>query len=701
MPLNRELRSLLGVALLILGIVAAATVLVEPLRLRAAILFDKSTGRLKDVEWSDMRWLLGRDNGVDLAHLAVTRNPYESIASPRRSKSDLETGLKVFREQCSPCHGESGIGGQGGPSLRDHVFRQGRSDWALYRTVTRGIPGTPMVSRSLPRDEAWKLVSYMEQVLGGAALGAAATNTVSPLIKPVTPLELSSTNEHPDEWLTYSGSYSSHRHSQLTQINRRNVGELRVAWERQLDTPVEKVETSPVVRGSTMYITEPPNRVLALDAVTGRVLWTFSRDLPSSLLLCCGPVNRGVALLGNRLFVGTLDAHLIALDANTGKVVWDVTVANSAKGYSITAAPLAIEDRIVTGVGGGEYGVRGFVDAYDAATGRRLWRFETLPAPGGPGSETWEGNSLRGGGAPTWLTGSFDPQLRLIYWGVGNPAPNFYGENRKGDNLYTNSVVALDADSGKLRWYFQFTPHDLYDRDAVQIPVLVDLDVNGSKRKLIAWANRNGFYYLLDRATGKFLVGAPFVKQTWTAGLDANGRPIPRPESVPTAQGTEVYPGIAGGTNWWSPTYDPGSDLLYVPTVQKGAIFFASPQEPLDEKGETLGGTSIPIPNEDAIIAVKAIEVETGKIRWQHGGPPRRTNMEMSGLMSTDGKLVFGGDAEQFFALDAETGSELWRFETGGVIRAAPMSYAVAGRQYVAVAAGRTILTFSLPQQDR
>jgi alcohol dehydrogenase (cytochrome c) len=519
-------------------------------------------------------------------------------------------------------------------------------------------------------------------------------------IVPIIPADLRGSDEHPAEWLMYSGSYASHRYSRLTQINRRNIGKLRVEWQRQLSTPVEKVETSPVVRGSTMFVTEPPNQVHALDATTGRVLWTYSRDLPSQLPLCCGPVNRGVAMLGDRVFVGTLDAHLVALNASTGKVVWDVTVADASKGYSITAAPLTIDNMVVTGMAGGEFGVRGFIDAYDALSGERRWRFYTVPEAGQPGSETWEGDSLRRGGAPSWLTGAFDPDLRLIYWGVGNPSPNFYGQNRTGDNLYTNSVVALDADSGKLRWYFQFTPHDLHDWDSVQIPVLVNALVNGTKRKLLAWANRNGFYYLLDRATGEFLFGTPFVKQTWADGLDASGHPRTRPESVPTAQGSEVYPGIAGGTNWWSPTYNAESGLLYVPTVDKGAIFYGSAQEPLDEFGEDLGGTTMPVPNEDAIVAVKAIEVTTGKIRWQQANPPRRTHMEMSGLMSTGGKLVFGGDGERFFALDADTGAELWRFETGGTIWAAPVCYEVAGRQYVAVAAGRSILAFALLPPD-
>jgi alcohol dehydrogenase (cytochrome c) len=684
--------------ILILVLAAAGIFAVGPLRWRAIILFDRATGRLNDLNWSDVHWALGRGTGVDLERLAATRNPYESIESPRRSAADLEAGTLLFRQQCSPCHGEAGVGGPGGPGLQDRVFRNGRSDWALFRTITIGLPGTAMAGRTLPRDDTWRLVTYLKQILAGAAAAGTSASAAPPVsIAPVTSAELLESEAHPAEWLTYSGSYAAHRHSSLTQIDRGNIAQLRVEWQRQLSTPAEKVETTPLVRGSTMFVTQPPNQVLALDAATGKVLWTYTHDLPSQLQLCCGPVNRGVALLGNRVFVGTLDAHLIALDASTGKVVWDVGVADASKGYSITAAPLAIDNMILTGVAGGEFGVRGFIDAYDAGTGTRRWRTYTVPEPGQLGAETWADDSLRSGGGPTWLTGAFDPESRTIYWGVGNPSPNFYGQNRSGDNLYTNSVVAIDVDSGKLRWYFQFTPHDLHDWDSVQVPVLVDAVVDGAKQKLLAWANRNGFYYLLNRTTGKFLLGNPYVKQTWADGLDSNGRPRVRPESVPSIQGAEVYPGIAGGTNWWSPSYDPDSGLLFVPTVDKGAIFYASAQEPLDETGENLGGMSMPVPNEDAIVAVKAIEVTTGRIRWQHGGPPRKTMMEMSGVMSTAGKLVFGGDGERFFALDSESGAELWHFLAGAQIWAAPMTYELGGRQYVAVAAGRSIIAFSLP----
>lgn len=700
MPPGRSWRFYLGATGVLLFFVFCGIASIHAARWRAAILFYKATGQIQDLDWSDLLRMLRPGSDIYLERMAETRNPYLAIESPRHSKSDINAGKQLFAENCSACHGEEGHGGPGGPNLYDRVYRQGRSDWALYRTITLGIPNTAMVGRKLPRDGAWRLVSYLQNTIVETRAEKPSASLVT--VAPVTAEELRDAEAHSHEWLTYSGSYSGQRHSQLSQIRRENVSQLRVEWERQFSTSLDRVETSPVVRGTTMFVTEPPNRVLALNATTGEVIWTYSKAMPARLFLCCGQVNRGVAILGNRVYVGTLDAHLIALDAGTGKVEWDVAVGDASKGYSITGAPLAVDDMVLTGVGGGEYGIRGFVDAYDATTGKRRWRFYTIPEKGEPGSETWEGDSLLKGGAPTWLTGAFDPGLRLVYWGVGNPSLNFDGENRKGDNLYSNSVVALEADTGKLRWHFQFTPHDLHDWDAVQIPVLVDAEIDGAKRKLIAWANRNGFYYLLDRATGKFLLGTPFARQTWAEGLDSNGRPQVRPESVPNRQGSLVYPSLNGATNWWSPTYDPDLGLFYVPTIDRGGIFYIWPDRPPDEVGARLGGYDTKVPNEDMTVGVKALELRTGRLRWQfsrkYSNPERKALNDMGGLVSTSGRLIFGGDGEIFQAWDAETGAELWRFETGGKITAAPVTYEQSGRQYVTVAAGRSILTFALPE---
>jgi alcohol dehydrogenase (cytochrome c) len=695
-------RFLVGTAIALL-ILVAAVAFVGPLRFRAQILFDKAAGRLPDVEWSDLGWLLRRGSPVDLKVMAETRNPFLAIWSPLHAPHDIAAGEQLFRQYCAACHGDQGIGGAGGPSLHNRIFRRGRSDWALFQTTTLGLPGTAMPGQHLPRNEVWQLVSYLRiVVLAPSAAGGAGSTPGVAGFAPVSAMELEQAANHPKEWLTYSGSYDSQRHSRLNQINRHNVPELRVEWERQLATSVEKVETTPIVRGTTMFVTEPPNRVLALNAVTGRVLWEYSHELPARLPLCCGPVNRGVALLGNRVFVGTLDAHLVALDATTGSVLWEIEVADAAKGFSITGAPLVVGDMVLTGVGGGEFGIRGFVDAYDVASGQRRWRFYTIPELGQPGIDTWKGDSFRRGGAPTWLTGSYDPDLRLLYWTVGNASPNFDGDARSGDNLYSDSIVALDVDSGKLRWYFQFSPHDTHDWDSNQIPVLADGVVAGMKRKTLLLANRNAFYYELDRATGEFLLGGPYVKQTWADGLDAKGRPRVRPGSAPSREGSVVYPSLMGATNWWSPSYDSELGLLYVPTVTQGGIFYLSPDKASTEEGFILGGSDTKIANEDLVVAVKAIEATTGRVRWEYSRPPRKTNGDMlGGLLSTSGGLVFGGDMDDFFALDASTGIELWRFPTGGQISGAPMSYEVNGREYVAIAAGRAILSFALPPPRR
>jgi alcohol dehydrogenase (cytochrome c) len=382
-------------------------------------------------------------------------------------------------------------------------------------------------------------------------------------------------------------------------------------------------------------------------------------------------------------------------------MIWDVEVADYRTGYTITGAPLAVKDLIITGIAGGEFGVRGFLDAYDARSGRRRWRFNTIPAPGETGAETWSGDSWQTGGAPTWLTGSYDPELRLLYWGVGNPAPGFQGDTRRGDNLYSNSIVALDIESGRLRWHFQFTPHDEHDWDAVQIPVLFDATVRGAPRRLLAFANRNGFYYLLDRQSGEFVVGLPFVRQSWARGLDSTGRPIQLPEGRPTVDGRVIYPATLGATNWWSPSYSPETGLFYVPTLESGGIFFR--RFPRYVPGEWFAGsTQQRLVDEPARTAVKALDPLTGALRWEFDFPPRVKPAGdgqlagVGGILTTAGDLLFVGDGNLFFALDAKTGAEAWRFNAGAGILAAPVTYLARGEQYVAVAAGRSIVAFGL-----
>ena len=497
----------------------------------------------------------------------------------------------------------------------------------------------------------------------------------------------------PHHWLTYSGTYNSERYSPLREITRDNVADLSVKWVYQMRT-AGLVETTPLVVDGVMYLTEPPSTVTALELGTGRRLWTWSPEMPRNVLSIGFPeVNRGVAILDDMVYVGTLDAHLVALDASSGTVRWDTKVADNRVGFAITAAPLAIDGKIIIGVSGAEAGVRGFVDAYDAKTGERTWRFYTVPAPGEPGSETWGGNSWETGGGSTWLTGSYDPDLNLLYWGIGNPAPDWNGDDRPGDNLYTCSLLALDADTGELRWYFQFTPHDVHDWDANEIPVLVDLELDGRVRRVVTMANRNAFYYVLDRETGEFLTGHEYSKQTWAAGLDANGRPIVLPNTEPTEEGNLVWPSLQGATNWFSPSYSPATELFYVAVREMGAVYYKSEAE--YEPGKPfMGGGEQALSGDDAAGSVRALDVRTGELRWKFPllSPP------WAGVMATAGGLVFGGSNEgNFYALDAETGKSLWDFTAGAAARSNPISFQVDGRQMVAMAAGGALFVFGLP----
>ena len=519
-------------------------------------------------------------------------------------------------------------------------------------------------------------------------------DTSVPSFTPVSSDRLLNAESEPQNWLMYSGNYKAQRYSALTQLDRRNVEELEIAWVHQLSV-LDRAETTPLVVDGVMFITESPSTVIAVDAASGRPYWRYEHQLPEEIIICCGRNNRGVAVQGDTVLMSTLDAHLVALDAKTGSVRWETEVQEATAGYSKTDAPLVVGDKVFTGIAGGEYGIRGLIDAYNINTGEREWRFNTTPGPDHPDNRTWSGDSWRTGGAATWMTGSYDPDLNLIYWGTGNPGPDYDGSVREGDNLYSDSVVALDADTGELKWYFQFTPHDIHDWDSTQIPVLADTMFNGEERKVMLFPNRNAFFYVLDRETGEFLLGKPYARQTWAEGLDENGRPILLPGKEPSPEGTIVSPPIIGASNWWSPTYSPRTDLIYVTTLDGETKYFLRPTEYLvPGQSYRAGGGETPQPMENYHRAVRAISPQTGDIRWEFPVDPRTT----SGLMSTAGDLVFGGSADGFFfALDALTGEELWHRNIGGRIHAAPMGYAVNGKQYVAIAAGNAIFSFALP----
>ena len=516
-----------------------------------------------------------------------------------------------------------------------------------------------------------------------------------PPFEPVTWQRLVTAADEPWNWLMYSGTFDGQRFSRLDQINTGNTEQLELKWAYQIPTR-DPAETTPLVVDGVMFITEPSNRVVALDATTGEQFWTYEHDLPDDLFICCGRHNRGVAILDDTLYMGTLDARLVAIDARSGEALWTAMVANHEDGYSTTAAPLVVKNQVITGVAGADFGIRGFLDAYNAQTGQRIWRTYTIPDPDDRAAQTWAGDSWRTGGSPTWLTGSYDPELDLLYWGTGNPAPRHYGEVRSGDNLYSDSALAIDPDSGQIEWHFQFTPHDVHHWDSNQIPVLADLAMGGTSQAAMLWANRNGFYYTLDRATGQFLLGRPFARQTWADGLDADGRPVRRSGMIlPDPTGTVVSPPASGATNWMSPTYSPDTGLLYVMAFDGAGEFFGGGG--YAERSAYIGGEEWLLPNDDNTSAVRAIDPSTGEWLWQYKVQPGT----WSGLLATAGAVIFGGSADgYFYALHADTGDKLWRVPVVAPVRAAPISYAVEGQQYVTIAAGNVVYSFGLRTED-
>jgi alcohol dehydrogenase (cytochrome c) len=517
---------------------------------------------------------------------------------------------------------------------------------------------------------------------------------ITPAFSPVTWERLVNAESEPENWMMYSGTLDSQRYSRLNQINTDNVTELEMKWSYQIPV-IDRAETVPTVVDGVMFITEAPSNLTAVDARTGRVYWRYDHELPEDLRICCGRNNRGVAILGETLFMSTLDAHLVAIDARTGNVLWDVEVADYEAGYSKTAAPLIVKDKVVTGIAGGEFGIRGFIDAYDPVTGELEWRTYAIPGPGEPGNDSWSGDSWKTGGAATWITGSYDPELNLIYWGTGNPGPDWNGDVRLGDNLYSDSALALNGDTGEIAWHFQFTPHDVHDYDSIQVPILADIEYQGSTRKVMMWANRNAFFYTIDRETGEFLEGEAYASQTWAQGLDPNGRPIRVPGMAPTYEGILVSPPIVGATNWYSPGYSQQTGLFYVTSFDGEQEFFKRDEEYEEGERFTGGGGRYNQPMDAFHSSIRAINPATAEIEWEFPIMPRSS----AGITTTAGGIVFTGSADgYFFALDAANGEELWHISLGARVHAAPMTYAIDGQQFVTIASGNVVYTFGLKE---
>ena len=490
-----------------------------------------------------------------------------------------------------------------------------------------------------------------------------------------------------DQWLHFGGNYGSWRYSPIEELTPGSLAELEVAWTAQTGFSGQ-LEASPVIYDGLLHLTSSGNRLLTYDALTGELLWRYDHQNPSDLRLCCGPANRGVAIAGDAVLMGTLDARLVALHRKTGEILWQTVIADYARGLSVTAAPLVVGELAIVGIAGGEYGVRGFFDAYDVETGERRWRHYTVPTDGEPGVETWAGDSYKSGGAPSWVTGSYDPSSDTLFWATGNPSPDWNGDLREGDNLYSDSVLAVDPATGQRKWYFQFTPHDVWDYDGNTEIFLVDAEINGQQVPVVAQANRNGYFYLLDRSSGRFIRASQYVEQLNWATIDENGRPVVDPTKVPAEENPErVCPGLAGGNNGaYNSAYSPQTGMIYVPVIEscmkfnKGIVVFV-------EGIPFMGGEPVPVDMIDgkSYGHLSAIDVSTGDIKWRYKDP----HAMMAGVMTTAGGAVITGNAAgHILGFDAESGEEVWRFNTGSGIRSHPVAYQVDGRTFVAVGSG-------------
>jgi alcohol dehydrogenase (cytochrome c) len=658
---------------------------------RAELYLQKAQGGVPELSWTELWAVTLLKKGFHCADGTSLEGSLQYSANV--SEGERKAGARIFRERCTGCHGIDGAGGPGAPSLTRPEYKHGDSDLAIYQVVRDGVRGTAMPSHGLPVQELLQVTAHVK-MLQAHSFEDQAPEAPRRAIQ-VSSERLLAAGTKTDEWLTYSNSYNGWRHTPLDEITPGNVSQLRMRWIKQFDINDAAIEASPLVIDGVVFMIADGGHVLALDAKKGDVIWEYSRPIPPGLPLEYGLVNRGLAVHGNNIFFGSLDGYLVALNANDGTLAWQTLVANPSDGYSLSGAPLVINRSVIVGVSGGEFSIRGFLAAYDASTGQQQWRFDTIPGPGEVGHETWENDAWRTGGGGTWVTGSYDPENDLLYWGVGNPTPAFLGEARPGDNLFTASVIALQASTGKLVWYFQFTPHDEHDRDAAQTPILVDLSFGGTVRNVICWPNRNGFYYVLDRVTGEFLAGVPFVEIDWAKGLTSAGRPILSEVAKVSTAGRRTKPGIGGGTNWQNPSFDQSRRSIFVAATESSSVFTKLPANRVTagQKGFFTGsGWS---QTGTAINQVLALDAATGRRKWEYSAPiALRGNY--SGLLSTEGGLVFGASGGFCFALDADSGREVWRVSLGGHTKSAPISFTVDGQQVIAVAAGRALFVFGL-----
>ena len=629
-----------------------------------------------------------------------------------------DNGRTVYANRCAGCHGTTGNGGELGPSIVTRV--PARTDEELHAVIRQGLPNAGMPAfGNLSDSEVGDLIAFLRTLrpregsgpqrtklsltTGGSLDGVILNQGADDLQLLGDDRKLHLLRKDGNryravtsqaDWPSYNGHTRGYRYSTLTQISKANVNRLMPKWIFSVPNTAP-LQVTPVVVEGVMYITSA-NQCYALDAGSGREIWRYSRPRTKGLIgNAAGGINRGVGVAGDRVFMVTDHAHIIALNRMTGALLWETEMADWRQNYNATVAPLPVGNLVIAGSSGGDEGVRGFLAAYDQATGREVWRFWTVPAPGEPGSETWQGGGIAHPGAATWLTGTYDPELDTLYWPTGNPTPDLYGDDRLGDNLYSDSILALDAKTGKLKWYFQFTPHDVWDYDAQETPALIDATWQGKPRKLLVQANRNGFFYVLDRTTGEFLLGTKYVKNvTWASGLTPQGRPIRVPNMEPTPEGRRVCPSLEGASNWYSTSFNPSTGLYYVQTNDKCGIFTKIPMEWAAGKGY-MGGSFAQAPDEPAQRVLRAIDIQTGKVAWEL--PQVGPVTSWGGTLSTaSGIVIFGADDGSLTAADAANGKPLWSFKTNANWKASPMTYSFDDKQYIAVASGSTIIAFGL-----
>ncbi|HEY8148507.1 MAG TPA: PQQ-binding-like beta-propeller repeat protein [Vicinamibacteria bacterium] len=630
------------------------------------------------------------------------------------SAQSLEAGRKTFEGRCALCHGGDGEGGEKGPAI--DVRLSALSDADLTKLIHDGRPLKGMPGRLVPEAEMTGLRKFLRALqreapkverktvrttdggtLEGQVLGEGLDDLQLltddkrlHLLRRAGDLFRAVTSE--TGWPTYNGDPGGNRYTTLSQIDKTTVTRLASQWLFSIPD-AGLLQMTPVVVGGIMYVTAP-NQCFALDAGTGRPIWHYKR--PPTKGVSGGNANRGVGVAGDRVFMVTDHAHIVALDRFTGERQWDTEMADWRQNYAASSAPLPAGDLVISGVSGGEHGANGFVAAYDQATGKEVWRFWTVPRPGEPGSETWQGKDIAHGGAPTWFTGSYDPALDLVYWPTGNPTKEYNGDDRQGDNLYASCILALDRKTGKRVWHYQFTPHDLWDWDATQTSVLVDAQWQGQPRPLMLHANRNGFFYVFDRRDGALLLAQAFVRNlTWASGIGADGRPVKLPNQEPTTAGTKVCPSQDGATNWYAPSFNPATGLYYLQTVEKCSVYTKSDQGEWESGRTYLGGTQRTASDPKPQRILRAIDIRTGKVAWElpQTGPAN----SWGGTLSTATGLVFvGEDGGGLMAVDAESGKPLWTFQTNQTWKASPMTYMFDGKQYVAVAAGPNIIALAI-----